>query len=65
MFPISDLTRTFGRNTAVDGVGFALDRPAMAGIIGASGAGTLQWQRLGAFPQPRPVLLIHGRRRND
>ena len=39
MLTITGLTRRFGRNTAVDGVSFAVDKPAMIGIIGRSGAG--------------------------
>jgi len=36
---IEALTKTFGPNIAVDKVTFAVDRPAMIGIIGRSGAG--------------------------
>ena len=36
---LRDLTKVFGGNIAVDRVSFALDRPQMVGIIGASGAG--------------------------
>jgi len=36
---IDALTKTFGRNTAVDKVSFTVEKPAMIGIIGRSGAG--------------------------
>jgi len=36
---VTDLTRRFGKNTAVDAVSFEVERPAMIGIIGRSGAG--------------------------
>ncbi|WP_397543688.1 phosphonate ABC transporter ATP-binding protein [Roseovarius salis] len=39
MLEITSLTKSFGRNTAVDAVSFTVDRPAMIGIIGRSGAG--------------------------
>ena len=39
MLTITDLTKTFGRNTAVDAVSFTVEKPAMIGIIGRSGAG--------------------------
>ena len=39
MLTVSNLTRRFGKNTAVDGVSFDVERPAMIGIIGRSGAG--------------------------
>ncbi|RBI68343.1 phosphonate ABC transporter ATP-binding protein [Roseovarius sp. TE539] len=39
MLNIEDLTKRFGRNTAVDAVSFEVVKPAMVGIIGASGAG--------------------------
>ncbi len=39
MLTIDKLTKVFGARTAVDSVSFALDRPAMVGIIGRSGAG--------------------------
>ncbi|MGJ8546215.1 MAG: phosphonate ABC transporter ATP-binding protein [Sulfitobacter sp.] len=39
MLHISELTKSFGRNTAVDSANIAIDRPAMIGIIGRSGAG--------------------------
>ncbi|THF63942.1 phosphonate ABC transporter ATP-binding protein [Pseudothauera nasutitermitis] len=36
---IEGVTKRFGGNVAVDAVSFAVDRPAMIGIIGRSGAG--------------------------
>lgn len=39
MLTVTDLTRRFGKNTAVDAVSFEVERPAMIGIIGRSGAG--------------------------
>ena len=39
MLSIDALTKTFGRNTAVDKVSFTVEKPAMIGIIGRSGAG--------------------------
>jgi len=36
---LRDLTKVFGGNIAVDRVSFALEKPQMVGIIGASGAG--------------------------
>ncbi len=39
LLEITSLTKSFGRNTAVDAVSFTVDRPAMIGIIGRSGAG--------------------------
>jgi len=36
---IEDLTKRFGRNTAVDAVSFEVVKPAMVGIIGAAGGG--------------------------
>ncbi|MDR9485128.1 MAG: phosphonate ABC transporter ATP-binding protein [Sediminimonas sp.] len=39
MLKVQNLTKSFGANTAVDSVGFDVDRSAMIGIIGASGAG--------------------------
>jgi phosphonate transport system ATP-binding protein len=36
---LASLTKTFGRNTAVDAVSFTVEKPAMIGIIGRSGAG--------------------------
>ena len=39
MLTVSNLTRRFGKNTAVDAVSFDVERPAMIGIIGRSGAG--------------------------
>ena len=39
MLTVTNLTRRFGKNTAVDAVSFDVERPAMIGIIGRSGAG--------------------------
>jgi len=39
MLQITDLTKTFGRNTAVDRANFTITKPGMIGIIGRSGAG--------------------------
>ena len=39
MLQIRNVTRLFGRKTAVDNVSFTVDRPAFVGIIGRSGAG--------------------------
>jgi phosphonate transport system ATP-binding protein len=39
LLQIDSVTKVFGRNTAVDGVSFSVDTPAMIGIIGRSGAG--------------------------
>jgi phosphonate transport system ATP-binding protein len=36
---INQLTKRFGRTTAVDGVSFAVEQPQMVGVIGRSGAG--------------------------
>ena len=36
---VANLTKTFGRHTAVDNVTFSVDRPQMIGVIGRSGAG--------------------------
>ncbi len=39
MLTIANLTKQFGRNTAVDAVSFTVNKPGMIGIIGRSGAG--------------------------
>jgi len=36
---VRELVKTFGRNRAVDSIGFEVERPQMVGIIGRSGAG--------------------------
>jgi ABC-type polar amino acid transport system ATPase subunit len=36
---IAELTKTFGKITAVDTVSFSIDQPQMVGVIGPSGAG--------------------------
>ena len=46
MLDIKSLTKAFGRNTAVDAVSFPVDRPAMIGIIGRSGAGKSTFLRM-------------------
>ena len=39
MLTVSNLTKRFGAITAVDNLGFRIERPTMVGIIGRSGAG--------------------------
>lgn len=39
MLTLERLTKVFGRNTAVDAVSFAVEKPGMVRIIGRSGAG--------------------------
>lgn len=39
MLEVTQLTKTFGKNTAVASVSFKVERPIMIGIIGRSGAG--------------------------
>ncbi len=39
MLRFDQVTKTFGANTAVDTASFAVERPAMIGVIGRSGAG--------------------------
>ncbi|WP_422032919.1 phosphonate ABC transporter ATP-binding protein [Roseovarius sp.] len=46
MLDIKALTKTFGRNTAVDAVSFTVEKPAMIGIIGRSGAGKSTFLRM-------------------
>jgi phosphonate transport system ATP-binding protein len=46
LLEITSLTKAFGRNTAVDAVSFTVDRPAMIGIIGRSGAGKSTFLRM-------------------
>jgi len=36
---VTQITKTFGRNTAVKAVSFSVDQPQMIGVIGRSGAG--------------------------
>ena len=36
---VTQITKTFGRNTAVKAVSFSVDQPQMVGVIGRSGAG--------------------------
>jgi phosphonate transport system ATP-binding protein len=43
---VENVTKVFGRNTAVDDVTFALDRPMFLGIIGRSGAGKSTFLRM-------------------
>ena len=46
MLEIDALTKRFGPNTAVDAVSLTFDKPAMIGIIGASGAGKSTFLRM-------------------
>ncbi|KZY33611.1 phosphonate ABC transporter ATP-binding protein [Roseovarius sp. HI0049] len=46
MLDIKSLTKTFGRNTAVDAVSITVQKPAMIGIIGRSGAGKSTFLRM-------------------
>ena len=46
MLDIKSLTKAFGRNTAVDAVSFTVEKPAMIGIIGRSGAGKSTFLRM-------------------
>ncbi len=46
MLSIDALTKRFGQNTAVDAVSIDVDRPAMIGIIGRSGAGKSTFLRM-------------------
>ncbi len=43
---VEEVTKRFGRNVAVDKVSFSVDRPAMIGIIGRSGAGKSTFLRM-------------------
>jgi len=46
LLDIKSLTKTFGRNTAVDAVSITVQKPAMIGIIGRSGAGKSTFLRM-------------------
>ena len=46
LLSIEHVTKTFGRNNAVDDISFSVDRPAMIGIIGRSGAGKSTFLRM-------------------
>ena len=46
MLVVENLTKRFGRNTAVDSMNFSVDRPMMLGIIGRSGAGKSTFLRM-------------------
>ncbi|HAW46070.1 phosphonate ABC transporter ATP-binding protein [Roseovarius sp. A46] len=46
MLTIDALTKKFGPNTAVDAVSLSVERPAMIGIIGRSGAGKSTFLRM-------------------
>ncbi|MEO1138019.1 MAG: phosphonate ABC transporter ATP-binding protein [Pseudomonadota bacterium] len=46
MLEITKLTKVFGRHTAVDAVSFDVEKPAMIGIIGRSGAGKSTFLRM-------------------
>ena len=43
---VEDVTKRFGKNIAVDKVSFRVERPAMIGIIGRSGAGKSTFLRM-------------------
>ncbi|HRQ57240.1 MAG TPA: phosphonate ABC transporter ATP-binding protein [Azoarcus taiwanensis] len=43
---VEEVTKRFGRNIAVDNVSFSVDKPAMIGIIGRSGAGKSTFLRM-------------------
>ncbi|MFD1912447.1 phosphonate ABC transporter ATP-binding protein [Halodurantibacterium flavum] len=46
MLVVHDVTKIFGQNIAVDHASFVVDRPAMVGIIGRSGAGKSTFLRM-------------------
>ena len=46
LLSVEGVTKTFGRNTAVENACFTVDRPAMIGIIGRSGAGKSTFLRM-------------------
>jgi len=46
LISVEGVTKVFGRNTAVDNATFAVERPAMIGIIGRSGAGKSTFLRM-------------------
>nr|WP_126976143.1 phosphonate ABC transporter ATP-binding protein [Frigidibacter oleivorans] len=46
MISVEGVTKVFSRNTAVDNMTFAVDRPCMIGIIGRSGAGKSTFLRM-------------------
>ncbi|TKA96145.1 phosphonate ABC transporter ATP-binding protein [Cereibacter changlensis] len=46
MVSVENVTKVFGTATAVDSVSFSVDRPAMIGIIGRSGAGKSTFLRI-------------------
>ena len=43
---VQNVSKVFGRNTAVDNVSFDVDKTAMIGIIGRSGAGKSTFLRM-------------------
>ncbi|OWU84998.1 phosphonate ABC transporter ATP-binding protein [Oceanicola sp. 22II-s10i] len=75
MLVVEELTKTFGKNTAVDRVSFTVDRPLMIGIIGRSGAGKSTFLRMmnrltdassgRLMFDGRDVLTLKGRDRRD
>ncbi|KAJ55689.1 phosphonate ABC transporter ATP-binding protein [Actibacterium mucosum KCTC 23349] len=46
MLSVENVTKTFGQNNAVDSATFTVERPAMIGIIGRSGAGKSTFLRM-------------------
>ena len=46
LLSVEGVTKIFGRNTAVDRASFVVERPAMIGIIGRSGAGKSTFLRM-------------------
>jgi len=46
LISVEGVTKVFGQNTAVDNATFAVERPAMIGIIGRSGAGKSTFLRM-------------------
>ncbi|TCP23176.1 phosphonate ABC transporter ATP-binding protein [Rhodovulum adriaticum] len=46
LLSVENVTKVFGRNTAVDNVAFSVDKPAFVGIIGRSGAGKSTFLRM-------------------
>ena len=46
LLSVETVTKTFGRNVAVDNISFTVDRPAFVGIIGRSGAGKSTFLRM-------------------
>ena len=59
MLRIEHLTKTFGRNTAVDRATIHVDRPIMLGIIGRSGAGKSTLLRMVNRLTPHSSGTVH------